>query len=168
MITRSVLLGSAIVSCGLMAGLFFGWVVSVIPGLAGLSDRHYVATMQSINRAIVNPLFVVFFIGTVIALAAAAVVHFRHGQTRRGWWLASAAVTYAVGVLGVTVARNIPLNDALDTFDLGAADDAAVAVRRQTYERSWNRWHNLRTAANVVAFSLAAIAALDTADPADS
>lgn len=164
MSATSVLLLAGILSSGLMAGLFFGWAVSVIPGLARIADRSYVSTMQSVNRAIVNPLFVVFFIGTVVALAAGALVHLRDGQTRRATWLAAAAGAYAFGVLGVTVGRNIPLNDALDAFALDGATDEAVAERRRGYESPWNRWHNVRTAANAAAFSFASTAAL-IADP---
>lgn len=157
---RIVLLGVAIVSSGLMAGLFFGWVVSVIPGLARVSDRSYVSTMQSINRAIVNPLFLAVFLGTALALGTAAVVHFRSGYMKRGWWLATATGTYTVGVLGVTIGGNIPLNDALERFDPDGATDAAFTAQRNRYETPWNRWHNLRTVASLASLTFASVAAL--------
>ena len=160
MSARLVLLATAIVIAGLIAGLFFGWLVSVIPGLAKAADRTYIETMQSINVAIVNPLFVIPFMITPIILAASAIVEYRAGNQRRSWLLAVATVTYALGVLGVTVGGNIPLNDALDAFDLDSADDAAAAVRRTSYEDPWNRWHLGRTIASVVAFAIATSAAL--------
>ena len=86
-----------------------------------VGDHTYVETMQDINRAIINPAFIVPFMGVPLALGAASVLHFRTGDTRRGWLLASATGTYLVGVLGVTIRGNIPLNDALDAFDLPAA-----------------------------------------------
>ena len=159
-----MLLVAAIVSVGLMGGLFYGWTVSVIPGLKGVTDRNYIATMQSINVKIINPAFVLVFMGTPLILGASAVAEFRGGNERRAFVLAAAAATYIVGVLGVTVGGNIPLNDALDTFDLGAATDAAARERRQSYEGRWNRWHNLRTGANVMAFAIAASATIVTAD----
>ena len=152
-VVSALLLGSTL-SSGLTAGLFFGWAVSVIPGTAKVSDRNYVATMQSINVAIINPLFMLFFLGTAVVLAAGAVVHHRDGQTRRGWLLVAAAATYALGVIGVTAARNVPLNNQLAAFVLDGASEVAVSERRARYEGPWNTWHYIRTVANIVAFCL--------------
>ncbi len=163
MTARTVLLFAGILSTGLMAGLFFGWAVSVIPGTSRIPDLSYVATMQSINRAIVNPLFVLFFIGTPVVLGAGAIAQFRAGDSRRGWLMIAAATTYVVGVLGVTFGGNIPLNDTLDAFDLDTASAEAISAQRSDYETRWNRWHNVRTAGSVAALSLAALTALTTA-----
>ena len=94
----------------------------------------------------------------------AAVMQSRAGDHRRGWLLAGATATYVVGVLGVTIGRNVPLNDALDAFDLRNSTSDAVERWRTTYERPWNRWHHLRTIASVGSFALAATTALVTAD----
>ena len=62
----------AALGCGLMAGLFFAFSVSVMKALARLSSAEGIAAMQSINVAIINPVFVAAFFGTAAALAAAA------------------------------------------------------------------------------------------------
>lgn len=157
---KNVLLGTGIVSVGLMAGLFYGWTVSVIPGLRRVSDHSYITTMQDINRAIINPAFVLVFMGIPVVLGAAAVAQFRAGDGRRAWLLTAAAGTYIVGVLGVTMGGNVPLNNALDGFELSSATADTAAERRHSYETPWVRWHNVRTAANVVSFGLAAAAAV--------
>ncbi len=164
MTIRALLTGSGIVMVGLMAGLFFGWMVSVIPGLSSISDHSYIVTMQSINVAIVNPAFVIPFMLTPAVLALAGLLEYRAGNHRRGWLLGVAAVTYVVGVLGVTVGGNIPLNNSLDAFDLQAASATEIATQRAGYEGPWNRWHLVRTIANAVAFALAAAAALATTE----
>jgi uncharacterized membrane protein len=161
---KTALLGGGIVTTGLMSGLLYGWSVSVIPGTKRVPASNYVDTMQHINRAIINPAFVVPFMGIPLVLGGAAVMQFRTGDHRRGWLLAGATATYVVGVLGVTISRNVPLNDALDAFDLRGSTSDAVERRRTTYERPWNRWHYLRTIASVGSFALAATAALVTAD----
>ena len=161
---KTALLGGGIVTTGLMSGLLYGWSVSVIPGTKRVPAGNYVDTMQHINRAIINPAFVVPFMGIPLVLGGAAVMQFRAGDHRRGWLLTGAAVTYVVGVLGVTVGRNVPLNDALDAFDLRGSTSEAVERRRTTYERPWNRWHHLRTLASVGSFALAAAAALVATD----
>ena len=161
---KTALLGGGIVTTGLMSGLLYGWSVSVIPGTKRVPAGNYVDTMQHINRAIINPAFVVPFMGIPLVLGGAAVMQFRAGDHRRGWLLAGATATYVVGVLGVTIGRNVPLNDALDAFDLRNSTSDAVERRRTTYERPWNRWHHLRTIASVGSFALAATTALVTAD----
>jgi uncharacterized membrane protein len=165
MTAQTALLFAGILSAGLMAGLLFGWAVSVIPGTSRISDRTYIATMQSINRAIINPVFVIFFVGTPVVLLAAGIAQFRAGDSRRGWLMVASASTYVVGVLGVTFGGNIPLNDALDSLDLDTDSAEQISAQRRDYETRWNRWHNLRTAGSVAALSLAAMAALATAQP---
>ncbi len=159
MSVRLVLLIVSLVSAGLMAGLFFGWSVSVIPGLRRVDDRSYVQTMQSINVAIVNPVFVIPFFVTPMFLAAAAIAEYRVGNTRRAWVLGVAAATYLFGVLGVTVGGNIPLNDQLDAFDLPSSQSESLRTARADYEQPWNRWHTVRTVLSVVTFAIAAVAA---------
>jgi uncharacterized membrane protein len=161
------LLGASIIATGLMAGLWYGWTVSVIPGTRRVADANYVDTMQQINRAIINPAFIIPFMGVPLLLGVAAFVQFRSGDARRGWLLVGAAGTYVIGVLGVTVGGNVPLNDALDAFDLPGSNDQAIDTRRHSYETPWNRWHYLRTAANAGAFALTAAAALVAATETD-
>lgn len=162
--TNTILTFSGLVSAGLMAGLFFGWAVSVIPGTLRTDDHTYVTTMTSINVAIVNPAFIVPFLVTPLLLGAAAITTWRAGDQRRGLLLASAAATYVVGVLAVTFGGNVPLNNALDAFPAATATPNELAAQRAAYEGPWNRWHNLRTAASIASFGLAAAAVLVEAD----
>lgn len=152
---------AAVLASGLVAGLLFGWVVSVIPGLAAVDSPTYVRTMQNINREIYNPAFLGSFVGAPLLLVLGAIVHFVAGDSRRGAWLATAAATSLVGVLGVTAAGNIPLNDQLEAFDLTTADESATDEQRRQYEGPWNRWHLVRTLAAIAAFGLAVVAMLD-------
>ena len=156
MSARTIMLVVSIVSSGLAAGLLFGWLVSVIPGTRRVGDRTYVETMQTINVAIINPAFLIPFMLTPLFLGAAAFAQYRAGNVNRAWMLGAAAGTYLVGVLGVTIGRNIPLNDALDAFDLGGATDRDVADQRRSYEGPWNRWHAVRTVASVAVLALVA------------
>ncbi len=159
---RNASLYVSILLSGLTGGLMFGWAVSVLPGLRSVADSTYVSTMQNVNREIINPGFVIPFIITPFILAIASLVHFRTGQPRRGWILAAAGATYVIGVLGITGLGNVPLNDALDDFELGTATVEAISARRHSYEDPWNRWHYLRTAASMIVFAATTAAALVT------
>ncbi len=163
---RQLLLSGGIVATGLMAGLFYGWSVSVIPGTRRLDSGDYVTLMQHVNREILTPRFLVPFVGIPLLLGAAAFAQFRAGDQRRGVLITASAVTYLIGVFGVTAARNVPLNDALAAFALTTATGGALEDRRSTSEGPWNRWNTVRTLANVAAFSLATAAAV-VADRAD-
>ena len=153
-------IGSGIMGSGLIAGFFWGWSVSAARGLARVSDRTYLSTMQSVNRAILNPMFLLVFMGSTFVLAGAAIASFWTGETRRGWWMTSAAVTYALGVFGITVAGNVPLNNKLDAFDLAGGTDATIAAARRDYEGPWNRLHYIRSTLSVLVVALASVAAL--------
>ena len=109
--TKQILLTTSIVATGLMAGLFYGWSVSVIPGTRRLSSPDYVGLMQHINREILTPRFLIPFVGIPLLLGAAAFMQFRAGDQRRGTILSASALTYLIGVFGVTAAGNVPLND---------------------------------------------------------
>lgn len=54
----------AALGCGLMAGLFFAFSTAVMEALARLPAAAGIAAMQSINVAILNPLFLATFLGT--------------------------------------------------------------------------------------------------------
>lgn len=159
---EQIILASGVVATGLMAGLFYGWSVSVIPGTRRIASTDYVGLMQHVNREILTTRFLVPFVGVPVLLGAAAFTQFRAGDPRRGLVLTASAVTYLLGVLGVTAARNVPLNDALDAFDLDAMTADQIEQRRQSFERPWNRWNTVRAAANIAAFALATTAAVLT------
>lgn len=160
MSVRVILLFTGIVASGVMAGLLYGWVVSVMPGLRKVDSTTYVTTMQNINREIINPWFVIPFMTVPLLLGATAVLEFRAGNNRRAWCIAAAATTYVTGVLAVTMAGNVPLNNTLDTVDISSLAPDVLERTRSHYETPWNRWHNLRTAASVLAFAIATTATM--------
>lgn len=54
---------------GVIAGVFFAFSTSVMKALAALPPAQGVAAMQSINVAIINPWFLIPFLGTAAAAA---------------------------------------------------------------------------------------------------
>lgn len=147
----------AILLTGLIAGLFYGYDCSVIKGLGNLPDREYLSAFKSINRAILNPYFFISFMGSILVLPIAVWLSYKGGGTTSCYLLAAATIIYGVGVFGVTILGNVPLNNLVERFDIQAASQADVQALRQKIEASWNRLHHIRTYANILSFLLAII-----------
>ncbi|MFF4324353.1 anthrone oxygenase family protein [Streptomyces sp. NPDC001568] len=143
-----MLLGVATVLVGLMAGLFFAFDVSVMPGLARLDDAAYVAAMDRFNAAIDgNGLFGSAFVLALLTTAAAALVSLRTGHRTIALWAGAAAVAY-LAVLVITFAVNIPLNGELADAT-GAARSAAPVVEK--FKGTWVTTNILRTLLSTLA-----------------
>lgn len=139
---------------GLIAGLFYCWSISVTKGLALLPDREYLAAFQQLNRAILNPLFLLAFMGLVFLLPVTTWAHFHRPPSKTFWLLLAATLLYLVGVMGITMLGNVPMNDALDGFNIDAATPAQLAAKRLAFESRWNFLNNIRTCCCITSFLL--------------
>src|SRR5205814_7026895 len=110
---RTLALIAATLTMGLIAGLFYAYSCSVMPGLAGADDRTFVTTMQRINVAILNGWFFATFVGALLLTVLAAVLHLRADTRQVLLWIALALALYVL-VLVVTAAVNVPLNNQLE------------------------------------------------------
>lgn len=145
---------------GLSAGFFYAWAVSVIPGTKRISDPAYIETMQHINRAIINPWFMVIFFGPILAMIITAVLQYNLPNSAVFFTTIAALMVYIAGTFGVTAFGNVPLNDGLDTVNMANLSTEQLSNIRSTYELQWNRLHTIRTAASVISFTLLAKALL--------
>lgn len=147
---QAAALVAAVVTVGLMAGLFAAFSYAVMPGLRRVDDRAFVAAMQQINVAIVNPWFLTCFLGGLGFTALAGVLHLDAGSRPVLPWIAAGFVLYAAA-LAITGRVNVPLNNALAAA--GEPDRIADpgAVRRQ-FEARWVRFNVARTVTSTVAF----------------
>lgn len=155
-----IILVAATTTTAMLVGLFYGWSVSVVPGLARLSNSEYLSSFQAMNRAILNPLFFITFMGSVILLPLCAYLNYTQPTSLRFWLIVAAAVLYIVGTFGITMFANVPLNEMLDKFNLATATDEAKAMQRALFEQPWNRLHNIRTVIGFIATVLMIIACL--------
>ncbi|MBC7919850.1 MAG: DUF1772 domain-containing protein [Ferruginibacter sp.] len=162
---KDALLGGTATTTALIAGLFYAYSCSVNPGLNRLSDTAYLTAMQSINRAILNPVFFAVFSGAALLLPLSTYVHFAQPAPERFWFLLAATIVYLVGAVGVTIVGNVPLNEILDAFNLQSASVSEIAAQRIAFEVPWNRLHTVRTIASTLAIILVITACLrSTAD----
>jgi uncharacterized membrane protein len=140
----------ATLTMGLVTGAFVLFWHTIMPGLATTDDRTFVSAFQSIDRAIINPWFMVSgFVGALIFTLIAAFAQFGRPAFL---WIAVALVLYAI-VFVITIAVNVPLNDAIKAA--GLPDDPAelAAIREAFDEAKWRAWNLVRVIAGVVAFA---------------
>lgn len=142
----------------LIAGLFYAYSCSVVLGLGKLSDTEYLKSMQSINREILNPVFFMSFMGTAIMLPVTTFL-FR-GDLPAFIFLLLASATYLIGVFGVTIVGNVPLNDMLDKFDISGSTADVVKQMRDRFESRWNLLNNVRTVFSVISIALVVCACI--------
>ena len=141
----------AALGSGLMAGVFFAFSVFVMSALASLPPAQGIAAMQAINVKVLNPLFMLVFMGTAL-LCLVSVVVWQLGRNQPGaTWLFRGCVFYLIGTFGVTVAFNVPLNDALAKVQPTSAEAAHIWAN---FLSAWLGWNHLRAF-----FALAAMAA---------
>jgi uncharacterized membrane protein len=136
------------ITAGIMAGVFFTYTNSVLPGLHRSEDRSFVDAMQRMNVAIQNGWFLLCFLGTLVLAVIALVMHLGRAPLP---WIAIGAGLYAVTLL-ITFAISIPLNNALDAAGppSSIADFGAV---RAAFERPWVAWNLVRTFTSLGAFA---------------
>ncbi|WKN43671.1 anthrone oxygenase family protein [Tunicatimonas pelagia] len=156
---KSITLYTAVVLTGLSAGFFYAWAVSAIPGIRRVADLTYLETMQSINRAVLNPAFFLIFFGSLILLVISTVQQYQAGLV---FWLMLVATTiYLIGTFGVTVFGNVPLNNMLDALTISELSPNQIIETRQQYEVQWNQLHTIRTWFSVLSFLVSLLAAFN-------
>src|SRR5262245_34097728 len=133
----------AILGSGLMAGLFFAFSFAVMDALARIQPAEGIAAMQSINRVILNPVFLTVFMGTPAICAVVLLSALWRWQEPGALCFLLGAASYIVGAFIVTVVLNVPLNNVLDAVGPVSAEGAAVWTR---YLSEWVGWNHVRTA----------------------
>jgi uncharacterized membrane protein len=145
---------AAALGCGMMAGVYFAFSTSVMGGLGRIAPAQGIAAMQSINRVIINPLFLTVFLGT--AGLCALVAFFSLGWTRANAALPIiGGAVYLVGSIFVTALFNVPMNTALDVLDPNTPESANHWA---DYLRGWTAWNHVRAVALLTAATLLTIA----------
>lgn len=133
---------------GLTAGLYFVFSVAVMTALGRLQPAIGIAAMQSINRVIVNPLFLGVFFGTAMICVVLGVAALVGWQARGAVTLLTACLLYLLGNIVVTLMANVPLNNALAGADPDSAEGGRVWSH---YLTVWTRWNHIRTIACLAA-----------------
>jgi uncharacterized membrane protein len=145
-----VLLG-AVIAMGLLAGLFYGSAIAVMPALTAADDRTLVDAMQQMIDKIENPAFFLTFLGAPALAAVALVQARRSGSATTARWIVAGLALYTV-MLVVTFAVHFPLNDELTKAGDPARIEDLAAVR-DDFVTPWVAWDIVRTLATTAAFA---------------
>lgn len=133
--------------CTLVAGFVFAFAVVVMPGIKVLSDANFLRAFQVMDGVIQNrqPVFALVWVGSVVALVAAAALGFGQLDGTGRILLIAATAVYILGVQLPTAVVNIPLNNELQTLTIAdmTADECAAA--RREFESRWNASNTTRT-----------------------
>ncbi|MEV6287348.1 DUF1772 domain-containing protein [Kribbella sp. NPDC051770] len=149
---RVAALLAATLTTGMVAGVFGIYANAIMPGLAKTDDRTFVGAFQAMDRAIINPIFLgLGFVGSLVLTLLAGILHLGEDAFA---WIAAAFVLYLITFV-VTIAVNVPMNDALKAA--GDPDTIDVAAARAAFDEArWRSFNLLRVALNTVAFGLLA------------
>jgi uncharacterized membrane protein len=146
-VTTGVLWFCAI-GCGVLGGVYFAFSAFIMSALDRTGAAHAVAAMNAINTRIVRSLFMPLFLGTTLGSAVLAIFGLLDFPART--LLVAGGAVYVLGMFGVTMIWNVPLNDAL-----AAAQDKPDAGAAWTrYRQQWTRWNHVRTVTSIGASAL--------------
>jgi len=141
--------------CGLIAGGFFAFSTFVMTALSRLPPAHGIAAMQSINIVVINPWFMGALFGTALTGIAVAVLSVLEWEEPESIYQLAGSAFYIIGTIVVTIAFNVPRNDALAAVDPDSNEGAGLWRR---YLTEWTAWNHVRTVAALAAAALLTIA----------
>ena len=158
-ILPGAVLVAATVLVGLVAGVMGLYSHTIMPGLRRTDDRTFVGAFQSTDAAIINPWFMAAFLGGLVLTGAAAMLLIRSGSGEVVPWIVGAFVLYLIAVV-ITMAVNVPLNDALKAAGPPDHIRDLAEVRRNFNEAKWSAWNLVRILISTGAFACLAWALL--------
>ncbi|MEQ9814336.1 MAG: DUF1772 domain-containing protein [Azospirillaceae bacterium] len=149
---------AASVASALIGGVLFAFSTFVMRALALRPAPEGIGAMQAINVTVMSPLVMGIYMGTVPLGIVATLAAWAAGWSGGAVLLmALAAATYTVGVVGVTGAGNVPLNNRLAR--LQPAEPESAGFWRH-YCRRWTRLNHIRSVSGPAAGALFALAPL--------
>jgi uncharacterized membrane protein len=143
-----VLTLAAALGAALVAGAFFAFSTLVMAALGRVPAPEGIRAMQQINITVINPWFMTALFGSGVACLAVAIAALADWDGDYGRYLVIAAALYLVGSLGVTMAFNVPRNNALARAEAASTEAASLWQR---YRVEWTAWNTVRTVASLTA-----------------
>ncbi|ABW31040.1 anthrone oxygenase family protein [Acaryochloris marina] len=138
----------SVLGCGLVAGMFFAFSTFVMLALGQRPPSEGIAVMQAINITVINPWFMLAFLGTAATCLFLAASSLFQWQKPGSVYLLVGSLLYLLGTILVTMRFNVPMNDALAIVEPHNPDAIGLWSR---YLTNWTFWNHVRTAAALAA-----------------
>jgi len=152
----SALLWLSALGCAVMAGLYFAFSAFIMRALGEIDRAAGIAAMVAINRVILRSAFMPVFLGSTLTSVALVVMALLDWGEPGAAAMLAGALIYILGMFGVTMAFNVPLNNRLIAVGAGG-DDGIWAL----YLTVWTRWNHVRTAASLAGLVLLVVALIE-------
>lgn len=133
--------------CSLVAGIVLSFAVIVMPGIRQLGVNEYLKAFKAMDSIIQNnhPLFILVWLGSAVALLSSILLGIWELQGLNLGILIFACLIYLFGVQLPTMVVNIPLNNRLQSIDLGKITESEMLAIEELFESRWLLWNAIRT-----------------------
>jgi len=154
-ILMTALLWFSAIGCGLLAGVYFAFSAFIMTSLGRLAPAAGMEAMNAINVDILKSLFMPLFFGTSLAALLLAIFGAFGWKEPGAIAMCAGGILYLLGMTIVTMAFNVPLNDALGAVARASGEGALLWTR---YLTEWTWWNHVRTAACTASSALFIVA----------
>ena len=151
----TALLWFSIVTCGLLAGVYFTFSAFAMTAFARTGAAAGATAMTSINRVILRSLFMPLFLGSSLSSLVLAIVGALHWGQPGACATLAGGIVYFTGMFVVTMLFNVPRNTALDASEPQSEAGRLLWAR---YLKEWTAWNHVRTLASTAALILFVVA----------
>jgi uncharacterized membrane protein len=136
----------AAVGSAIVGGIFYGFSSFVMKALGRIAPEQGVAAMNSLIVAVINPSFMLPFMGTAVLSLVLAAGSYLWWDQLSGKLVLAAALLYLVGAFGLTMVLHQPMN-----LKLAALQPAQALAYWPQYVQTWTLWNHVRTLAPLLA-----------------
>jgi uncharacterized membrane protein len=131
----------AVLGSGLIGGVFFAFAAFLLKALARLPVPQAITAMQSITTTIKNSLFLVLFFGTAAMAAILGIAAPIRWTEPGSGYLLLGSLLFLNLPFGVTLLKNVPLNNKLAATKPESAEGARFW---DEFRAVWGFWNHLR------------------------
>ena len=136
------------VCAGVAGGVYFAFATIVVPALRALPAVEAVTAMQRLNISAVRLPFMVVFFGGAAASAAVIIAEVASGTATPAAVNRMAGAGFALASFGITIVRNVPLNNALSRLPPDRAD---IEAQWTAFDHAWSISNHGRGSAAIIA-----------------
>jgi len=147
----TLLLWTAALSSGLMAGIYFAFSVFIMQAFGRIDTAQAITAMNAINKTILRSLFMPLFFGSSIISLLLIIMGYYHWDETNSELILLAGALYFSGMFICTALFNVPLNNSLASQDPNSENAYPVWTH---YLKTWTNWNHLRTISALVTCTL--------------